>query len=99
MSLAPDVIDILAARLHEAERSRTQIGQFSLQYPQMTLEDGYAVSRAWVKRKRAAGRTVIGHKIGLTSRAMQRSSNITEPDFGTLLDDMLFQDGHDIPVS
>lgn len=97
MPLDQTIIDQLAARLDEAEQSRTQIGQFSLEHPEMTLEDGYAVSRAWVKQKLAAGRKVIGHKIGLTSRAMQRSSNVNEPDFGTLLDDMLFKDGTDIP--
>ena len=98
MPLDIAAIDVLAGRLYEAERSRTQIGQFSLEHPSMTLEDGYAVSRAWVRRKIAEGRRVIGHKIGLTSRAMQRSSNVTEPDFGTLLDDMQFLDGHDIPI-
>ena len=98
MALSPEIVEALAARLDEAERNRTQIGQFSLEHPEMTLEDGYAVSRAWVKRKLAEGRKVIGHKIGLTSRAMQRSSNVNEPDFGTLLDDMLFLDGHDIPI-
>ena len=98
MVLDQATIETLAARLDEAERSRIQIGQFSLEHPAMTLEDGYAVSRAWVKRKREAGREVIGHKIGLTSRAMQRASNVIEPDFGTLLDDMLFLDGHEIPT-
>ena len=99
MPLSQSVIDQLARRLDEAERSRTQIGQFSLEHPDMTLEDGYLISRAWVKQKIADGRKVIGHKIGLTSRAMQRSSNVTEPDFGTLLDDMLFPNGQDIPIS
>ncbi|MDT0510229.1 2-oxo-hept-4-ene-1,7-dioate hydratase [Novosphingobium sp. MMS21-SN21R] len=98
MPLSPQVIDELALRLDEAERTRAQIGQFSLEHPTMTLDDGYAVSRAWTAHKIAAGRRVIGHKIGLTSRAMQRSSNVSEPDFGTLLDDMLFMDGTDIPV-
>jgi len=99
MPLSAKVIEELATRLDVAERERQQIGQFSLEHPDMTLEDGYAVSRAWVKRKLANGRKVIGHKIGLTSRAMQRSSNVDEPDFGTLLDDMLFPDGQDIPVA
>jgi len=97
MPLDQTTIDTLADRLDQAEKTRTQVGQFSLEHPGMTLEDGYAVSRAWVRRKLASGRKVIGHKIGLTSRAMQRSSNVTEPDFGTLLDDMLFADGTDIP--
>ena len=48
--------------------------------------------------KIAEGRTLKGHKIGLTSRAMQVSSQITEPDYGALLDDMFFNDGSDIPI-
>ncbi|HKR91938.1 2-oxo-hept-4-ene-1,7-dioate hydratase [Novosphingobium sp.] len=98
MALTQDIVNELAERLDQAERSRQQIGQFSLEHPTMTLDDGYAVSRAWVKKKLDGGRRIIGHKIGLTSRAMQRSSNVNEPDFGTLLDDMLFLDGQDIPV-
>ena len=89
----------LAGVLDHAERSGDQVGQFSLAYPDMTIEDAYAVQRAWVKRKLASGRRMIGHKIGLTSRAMQRSSNIDEPDYGALLDDMLFEDGQDIPMA
>lgn len=89
----------LAARLDVAEATREQIGHFSREFPDMTIDDAYAIQRAWMERKRAAGRTVIGHKIGLTSRAMQRSSNITEPDYGTLLDDMMFGDGTEVPFS
>jgi 2-oxo-hept-3-ene-1,7-dioate hydratase len=61
------------------------------------VDDGYAISRAWVRMKIAEGRKPRGHKIGLTSRAMQLSSQISEPDYGTLLDDMLFAPG-DIPT-
>ncbi|RKP57677.1 2-oxo-hept-4-ene-1,7-dioate hydratase [Pararobbsia silviterrae] len=86
-------IRTLADQLDAAERTRTQIGQFSLAYPDITIDDAYAIQRAWVERKVAAGRRIIGHKIGLTSRAMQRSSNIDEPDYGVLLDDMLYSDG------
>jgi 2-oxo-hept-3-ene-1,7-dioate hydratase len=56
----------------------------------MTIEDGYRVGRAWVALQVAGGNKVIGHKIGLTSRAMQMASQIDEPDFGTLLQSMLF---------
>lgn len=91
--LAPDLINQLAAELHQSEKTRVQVEHFSKRFPAMTIDDGYAVSRAWMKIKRAEGRTVIGHKIGLTSRAMQQASQISEPDFGTLLDDMLFAPG------
>jgi 2-oxo-hept-3-ene-1,7-dioate hydratase len=86
-------IQQLAAELHESERSRVQVEHFSKRFPGMTIADGYAVSRAWVAMKIAEGRQVRGHKIGLTSRAMQLSSQIDEPDYGTLLDDMLFEPG------
>ena len=88
----------LAHELHESERSRVQLEHFSKRHPQMTIEDGYAISRAWVKTKIAEGRRVRGHKIGLTSRAMQQSSQIDEPDYGTLLDDMFFEPG-EIPFA
>ena len=98
MPLSAAIIADLAARLDAAERGRSQIGQFSLAHPVMTIADGYAIQRAWVDAKIAGGRKLIGRKIGLTSRAMQRSSNVEEPDYGALLDDMLFESGTDIPV-
>lgn len=95
--LSPSDIQEAAARLNAAEHSREQIGQLSLQYPDISIEDAYAIQRSWVEQKIRDGRKLVGHKIGLTSRAMQVSSNITEPDFGALLDDMLFDEGTDIP--
>ncbi|MBK0392617.1 2-oxo-hept-4-ene-1,7-dioate hydratase [Ramlibacter algicola] len=97
MPFEASLIDSLARKLHESERTRVQVEHFSKRFPGMTIEDGYAVSRAWVALKLAEGRRTIGHKIGLTSRAMQMASQISEPDYGTLLDDMLFEPG-DIPT-
>jgi 2-oxo-hept-3-ene-1,7-dioate hydratase len=99
LTLDPATIEELAQRLDDAERTRTQIPQFSLEHPGMTIPDAYAIQRAWVAIKIAAGRKPIGHKIGLTSRAMQRLSNITEPDYGLLLDDMMFEGDGDIDMS
>jgi len=93
-----ELIAQLAAELNQSEKTRTQIEHFSKRFPGMTIEDGYAISRAWVKHKINEGRIARGHKIGLTSRAMQLSSQIDEPDYGTLLDDMFFEPG-DIPAS
>ncbi len=87
-----------AKRLDESERARTQIRQLSIQHPKMTIDDAYAVQKAWVDLKIGAGRAVHGHKIGLTSKAMQYSSSINEPDYGVLLDDMFFADGSSIPA-
>jgi 2-oxo-hept-3-ene-1,7-dioate hydratase len=92
-------IKTLARRLDEAEKSRVQIRQFSLEYPQITIDDAYAVQQEWIAIKVGAGRRIKGHKIGLTSKAMQYSSNISEPDYGSLLDDMFFYDGAELPFS
>ena len=88
----------LARELHAAERSRVQLEHFSKRHPGMEIADGYAIQHAWVKLKLAEGRRARGHKIGLTSRAMQIASQITEPDHGVLLDDMFFREGSDIPA-
>lgn len=95
---SPELIAQLAAELDQSEKTRVQVEHFSKRYPGMTVEDGYAISRAWVKMKIAEGSVARGHKIGLTSRAMQISSQIDEPDYGTLLDDMFFEPGN-IPVA
>ena len=83
-------IKALAQRLDQAERGRSQVRQLSLDHPDITIADAYAIQREWVASKIAAGRRLVGHKIGLTSRAMQLSSQIDEPDYGALLDDMLY---------
>ncbi|ABH00330.1 MULTISPECIES: 2-oxo-hept-4-ene-1,7-dioate hydratase [Rhodococcus] len=95
--LDEQTINELAAELYRAEAERVQIEQFSQRFPGMTIDDGYQVSRAWEALKRKDGRTVLGHKIGLTSRAMQQAAGIREPDYGTLLDDMFFAEGDDVP--
>ncbi len=94
--LTKKTIQQLATELNVAEKTRVQVEHFSKRFPEMTIEDGYAISQAWVKLKVAEGRVIKGHKIGLTSRAMQLASQITEPDFGALLDDMFFESGGDI---
>jgi 2-oxo-hept-3-ene-1,7-dioate hydratase len=84
------LIEQLAQELEQAEKTRTQVEHFSKRHPSITMQDGYRINRAWMRLKMSQGRRVIGHKIGLTSRAMQISSNIDEPDYGTLLDTMCY---------
>ena len=96
--LQKDIILQIAQRLNQAEKSGEQIRQISLDHPEMTIDDAYAVQKEWVGLKIAEGRVLKGHKIGLTSKAMQASSQIDEPDYGALLDDMFFDDGCDIPT-
>lgn len=95
--LPAEISRSLAKRLYEARKSRTQLRHFSKAHPEMTIEDGYAIQREWVKLELADGHTIKGRKIGLTSRAMQQASQITEPDYAPLMDDMFFETGSDIP--
>jgi 2-oxo-hept-3-ene-1,7-dioate hydratase len=96
--LAESTIRDLARQLYEARKTRTQLRHFSRQYPEMTIEDGYTIQREWVKLERADGRKIRGRKIGLTSRAMQQASQINEPDYAPLMDDMFFETGMEIPI-
>jgi len=88
----------LARQLYDARKARTPLRHFSAAYPGMTIDDGYAIQRAWVKLEQADGHVIKGRKIGLTSRAMQLSSQIDEPDFAPLMDDMFYANGGDIAI-
>src|SRR5438093_5812245 len=83
--------------LMEAEKTRRQAVQLSTTWPAITIEDAYAISTEVAGRKIAAGAKLIGHKVGLTSKAMQRSSQIEEPDYGHLFDYMMVPDGAKVP--
>ncbi|MFK7993393.1 MAG: 2-oxo-hept-4-ene-1,7-dioate hydratase [Granulosicoccus sp.] len=98
MSLTDSEIKSAAADLYNAENNRTQIGLLSLRHQSLNMEDAYRIQSALVDHKKAAGRTVIGWKIGLTSKAMQQALNIDIPDSGVLLDDMKFASGATIPA-
>jgi 2-oxo-hept-3-ene-1,7-dioate hydratase len=79
--------------LLNAEKEKKQAVQLSVTYPHITIEDSYAISTAVAQHRIKAGARLIGHKVGLTSKAMQRSSMIDEPDYGYILDDQLIADG------
>src|SRR5580693_2183138 len=97
MALSTSEIRAAAERLHQAEKTRRQIRQLSLEHPAITIADAYAIQKAWIEIKLGEGRVVKGHKIGLTSKAMQSALGIDEPDSGVLLDDMFFADGGLVP--
>jgi 2-oxo-hept-3-ene-1,7-dioate hydratase len=82
-----------AANLLAAEEARKQMVQLSKTWPDIDIDDAYAIQNLVIKGKTAKGAKVIGYKIGLTSKAMQASSQIDEPDYGHLLDTMMIADG------
>jgi len=99
MPLTTREIQAEAQLLDEAERKVVQIRQSTSVHPDMTIDDAYAVQAAWRELKTGRGQELIGHKIGLTSRAMQQAMNITTPDSGFLTRDMVFAPNTEIVAS
>ena len=95
--LHPEQIRAIADELIEADRHRTTVPLLTARHPDMTVEDSYAVQALWASGRAAAGHRIVGHKIGLTSRAMQAATGISEPDYGVIFDDMVFQNGATVP--
>lgn len=95
--LQPDVINALADELAEAHRTRGVIPRITARYPEATIEDSYTIQSQWRDKQLAAGRRLVGHKIGLTSKAMQQATGINEPDYGVMFDDTVWENGSVIP--
>ena len=99
--LNPEAIEELARAYHAAEKSRQRTRAGSVLHANFSIDDAYAyaVQRRCIEIKIAEGNTVRGRKIGLTSRAMQRATSMAEPDYGTLLADMFYESGAEIPIA
>lgn len=96
--LTQQQIDDIAEELAEAGRAHSVIPRITARYPDATVEDSYAIQGRWRDTQVAAGRTLVGRKIGLTSKAMQQATGITEPDYGVMFDDTVYRTGDEIPV-
>ena len=96
--MTPEQHASAAENLFNAEKTGQQIGLLSLQYPDINMDDAYAVQTALMQAKLTEGRSIAGWKIGLTSKAMQYALGIDIPDSGVLFDDMDFAHGSIIPT-
>ncbi|WP_454689159.1 2-oxo-hept-4-ene-1,7-dioate hydratase [Achromobacter aloeverae] len=97
MALPKAEVQTLARRIAVADEAREVLRPLTITHPGITLEDGYAVQSAWADIKLAQGASIVGHKIGLTSKAMQSQSVVDEPDYGVILDDTVYENGSAIP--
>lgn len=97
LMLDPADIATIADDLFEADRTRSTIPRLTARHPDMTIEDAYAVQRLWMQRGIESGRRRVGRKIGLTSKVMQVATGITEPDYGVIFADMVYENGSVIP--
>ncbi|WP_347355076.1 2-oxo-hept-4-ene-1,7-dioate hydratase [Intrasporangium sp.] len=91
--LPAEVITAIADELAAAEHDRRMVPLLTARHPDMTIEDAYAVQNEWRRRGVASGRRPVGRKIGLTSKVMQEATGITEPDYGAIFADMVFENG------
>ena len=96
--LSHEVRTAIADELVNAAATRTPVPLLTQRYPEMEVADSYAVQNIWKQRGEESGRVVAGHKIGLTSKAMQYATGITEPDYGVMFDDTVYESGAEIPV-
>ncbi|MEV6967409.1 fumarylacetoacetate hydrolase family protein [Hamadaea sp. NPDC051192] len=94
--LPAETLALLAAELADADRTRSVIPRITGRYD-ATVEDSYAIQAIWRDRSVAAGRRLVGRKIGLTSKAMQAATGITEPDYGVIFHDTVWENGAVIP--
>lgn len=88
----------IAADLYKAEKGAYQIETISTINPDMTIEDAYKIQLENVKNRIADGDKIIGMKVGLTSKAMQKLLGVDEPDYGHLTDKMLLLEGEICPM-
>lgn len=91
--LNDETITQIADELVQAGHDRVPVKRLTARFPEMTVDDSYKVQNLWRRRSEANGRILAGRKIGLTSRAMQMATGITEPDYGIIFDDMVLNSG------
>ena len=85
-------LDRLALALRAARERRDPIAPLTEALPDLSVADAYAIAQRNVAARVAAGATIVGHKIGLTSPAVQAQLGVDQPDYGALLDVMAIAD-------
>jgi 2-oxopent-4-enoate hydratase len=93
------VIERIARQFLEAEHQCKAVDPISDQYPDITVEDAYRIQLQVMKWKKEAGQIIVGKKIGLTSRQMQDSLGVHEPDYGHIFNYMVIQENQPIGFS
>lgn len=88
----------LGDALYEAFVERRTIAPLTEQVPEITLEDAYKIQERYIERRLQAGETIVGKKIGVTSKAVQDFLGVYQPDFGQLTSDMVYDNGATIDL-
>ena len=98
MGLSQQQREEAAEALRTAEATQVAIAPLIVTYPDIDVVDSYEIQLINIRRRLAAGATVHGHKVGLSSKAMQEMMGVDEPDYGHLLSDMVYTEDAPIPT-
>jgi 2-oxopent-4-enoate/cis-2-oxohex-4-enoate hydratase len=99
MPLREEQLNLYGDELYSALRERRTVEPLTAREPQLTIDDAYGISRRMLARRLESGETVVGKKIGVTSKAVQRMLDVHQPDFGWLTDRMRCESGREMPIS
>jgi len=91
-------IQEVASNLLDAERTKVAINPLTKIYPEITVDEAYSIQLEQIRQKVDKGAIIVGKKIGATSKAIQDMFHVNQPDYGHLLDDMMYVDGETIPL-
>jgi len=98
MALQPEDILRYGDELYQAWRERWTVAPLLERVPDLGLDDAYKIQCRMVDRRVAAGETIVGKKIGVTSKPVQDALGVYQPDFGQLTSGMAYAEGHDIAL-
>ncbi len=99
MKLTHNVIEEAADLLYAAHTGQAPIGPVTERFPGLDVADAYAIQQVNLSRRLGEGRTLVGHKIEVTSEPVQTLLGVDEPDFGYILDDMVLDNGSAAPTA
>jgi 2-oxopent-4-enoate/cis-2-oxohex-4-enoate hydratase len=88
----------LGDELYGALRGRTTVAPLTAREPDITIDDAYRISRRLIDRRLGDGERIVGKKIGVTSKVVQRALDVHQPDFGWLTDRMCYRSGDELPI-
>ena len=97
--LGVDAIRRYGDELYQALITRTTVAPLIAREPQITIDDAYRIQERMVARRLELGETIVGKKIGVTSKAVQELIGVDRPDFGQLTSGMAYSEGQDVPLA
>jgi 2-oxopent-4-enoate/cis-2-oxohex-4-enoate hydratase len=92
------LITQLGDELYRALTNRSVVDPLTARHPELTIEHAYRIQQRMIERRVEAGERIIGKKIGVTSRAVMNMLGVYQPDFGYMLDGMIYNEGESVPI-